>query len=284
MRRRCSLNRKPILQSSKVYIGRGLIDRVFIFPPWQLLLELLNVWEPLKYDICHLVAPLCLAFLPLIPLMWLRGLKVYISYHVYLEYYRNFYLGSGGYITKYSLWLIFRFLHIFSDFIFPLIYYLPLAFFADVVGIPSKTADFYVFQYSARVHLLRSGMDTEIFHPKAATLRMNSQSSEEALVIQDEGIIEDKHIKSMVGESDHVIDDIRDLAGTLKGPVLIYAGRLAMEKEIEFLVQAMARPEMEDATLVIVGDGPERGRLEQQASDIVGKDMVYSTNMMVLIF
>ncbi|KAJ3369343.1 hypothetical protein HDU91_007311 [Kappamyces sp. JEL0680] len=252
---------------------------VFISPPLQLLLELLRFWQPLEYDVAHIVAPLCLAFVPLIPLMWLRGLKVYVSYHVYLEYYRNHYIGDGSSPLS-------RFVNVLTDFLFPLIYYIPLAFFAEVVGIPSKTADFYVFQYSARVHLLKSGLDTTVFHPDAADLhlkhpavtRSDSQDTLTGAGDAEQTVV----IKSVVGVADHDIQDIRVLAGSgsEKGPILIYAGRLAMEKSIDFLVEAMALPGLADATLVIVGDGPVRGSLEEQACRIVGKDAVYSTNLM----
>lgn len=239
------------------------------------------MWEPLEYDICHLVAPLCLAFVPLIPLMYLRGLRVYISYHVYLEYYRDHYIGDGK--TFFS-----RFVNMLIDFLFPLIYYIPLAFFAEAVGIPSKTADNYVFQYSQRVHLLRSGLDTNIFHPDAAFLHLKHtdaikrQDSAGTLVIEEENIDAlTKEIKSVVGNTDHMIKDVRVLAGAGAdaGPILIYAGRLAMEKSIDFLIQAMAHPLLSEATLVIVGDGPIRPDLEHQARQVVGSDAVYSSTL-----
>lgn len=258
-------------------------QRTFILPPWQLLLELLNVWEPIPYDICHIVAPLCLAFVPLIPLMYLRGLKVYISYHVYLEYYRDHYIGDGKSFFS-------RLFNMLIDFLFPLIYYIPLAFFAEAVGIPSKTADNYVFQYSQRVHLLRSGLDTNVFHPnaafdhlkdKAAPIIFKRQDSNINLVSDPSFSLETKEIKTVIGQTDHIIKDLRQLAGvgSESGPILIYAGRLAMEKSIDFLIQAMGNPLLSDATLVIVGDGPIRPQLEIQAQEIFGREAVYSSKL-----
>lgn len=253
-------------------------------PPWQLFLELLNVYEPLNYDVCHIVAPLCLAFLPLIPLMWLRGLKIYVSYHVYLEYYRDHYIGDGS--TVFS-----KAVNVLIDFLFPLLYYIPLAFFAEAVGIPSKTADFYVFQYSQRVHLLRSGLDTNVFHPDAAfngfsvEKKIANSDSKDTLVDTtfEESSTNSKEIKSVVGDSDHQISNVRELAGIGAdlGPILIYAGRLAMEKSIDFLIKAMSNPSLKDATLIIVGDGPIRSNLEELAQSAVGKEFVYSSNLMV---
>lgn len=48
-----------------------------------------------------------------------------------------------------------------------------------------------------------------------------------------------------------------------RGPVLLYLGRLAKEKNIAELISAM--PDIPDAALLIVGDGPERPALEAQA-------------------
>lgn len=47
-----------------------------------------------------------------------------------------------------------------------------------------------------------------------------------------------------------------------RGPVLLYLGRLAKEKNIAELIAAM--PAIPDAALLIVGDGPERPALEAQ--------------------
>ncbi|KAJ3253790.1 Sulfoquinovosyl transferase sqd2 [Boothiomyces macroporosus] len=164
--------------------------------------------------------------------MWLRGVKIYVSYHVYLEYYRDLYFGK----------ILFRKLfNLITDILFPLAYYLPLSFFADCVGIPSKTADSYVFDYSHRVHILKSGLDTRIFHPDA---------------------------KNYQG-------DVLDLKSmSTEGPVLIYCGRLAVEKSIDFLIESLA--ELDTATLVIVGDGPIRKDLEQLSERVVGKEYVYT--------
>ena len=49
-------------------------------------------------------------------------------------------------------------------------------------------------------------------------------------------------------------------------PVLIHVGRLAAEKNLDLLIEAMERARSVNPTtrLVIVGDGPERGRLERR--------------------
>lgn len=49
-----------------------------------------------------------------------------------------------------------------------------------------------------------------------------------------------------------------------RGPVLLYLGRLAKEKNIAELIAAM--PEIPGAALLIVGDGPERPALEARAA------------------
>ncbi|KAJ3054803.1 Sulfoquinovosyl transferase sqd2, partial [Rhizoclosmatium hyalinum] len=59
-------------------------------------------------------------------------------------------------------------------------------------------------------------------------------------------------------------------------PVLVYVGRLAVEKNIEFLIRALEHPSLSTAKLVIVGDGPSRSALEAIARETVGNDQVYS--------
>ncbi|KAJ3093648.1 hypothetical protein HDU97_009302, partial [Phlyctochytrium planicorne] len=70
-------------------------QRMFIFPPFVLLFQLLNFFQEVPYDIIHVVSPLCLAFVFILPLFKLRGVKIYVSYHVYLEYYSKFYFGDN---------------------------------------------------------------------------------------------------------------------------------------------------------------------------------------------
>ncbi|KAI8901570.1 hypothetical protein BC833DRAFT_617495 [Globomyces pollinis-pini] len=236
-------------------------QRTFILPPLSLIWELLDFTTPIKYDIAHLVAPLCLSFIPLLPLMWLRGIKIYVSYHVYLEYYRDHYVGTSDNIFIYLFNTI-------CDLIFPLLYFIPLTWLASVVGIPSKTADNYVFDYSHRVHILKSGLDTNVFHPDAA-FSHNPLKKNPSKV---------KLIETEIGETDNVYTNLRELSGpgNEKGPVLLYCGRLALEKNIEFLVNCMSQPLLQDATLVLVGDGPSRTSLEALAKSVVGSDYVYS--------
>ncbi len=54
-------------------------------------------------------------------------------------------------------------------------------------------------------------------------------------------------------------------------PVLLHVGRLAAEKNLDLLVEAMdlARSVNPSTRLVIVGDGPERGRLERHLPDAI---------------
>lgn len=58
----------------------------------------------------------------------------------------------------------------------------------------------------------------------------------------------------------------RDLNIPERAPLFLYVGRLAVEKNLPFLLRVFAhvRAEQPSAFLVIVGDGPERRRLEDQ--------------------
>lgn len=78
----------------------------------------------------------------------------------------------------------------------------------------------------AHVQVLRNGVDTEIFRPIARA-------------------------------------DARATLALPTGPVIAVVGNLVPEKGVDLVLDAVAA--LPDATVVIVGDGPERARLEAQA-------------------
>ena len=83
---------------------------------------------------------------------------------------------------------------------------------------------------SRPVHVISMGVDTTFFQPS-----------------QDDG-------------------SLRERFG-IKGPFLLFVGRLAEKKGVRYLIDAMPQvlKELPDSTLVIVGDGPLRNELETQA-------------------
>ena len=64
-------------------------------------------------------------------------------------------------------------------------------------------------------------------------------------------------------------------------PVLLTLGRVAREKNIDFFIHQMADSKMrsQNAHLVIVGDGPDRERLESMVHHLHLKDVVHFTGM-----
>jgi glycosyltransferase involved in cell wall biosynthesis len=203
-----------------------------LLPPLRLLLELLNLWEPLSYDIIHVFGPLCLAFVPLLPLFYLRGVKIYVSYHVYLEFYARIYCGT----SQWALYIM--------ELLFSLYYFIPFVGFADMVGIPSQIADQMVYKYSKRIHIMKSGLDTNKFKPV--------HEMEPAYQEPPWGFLRLPY----------------------SGPTLVYVGRLAGEKNAEFLIKAMGHSKLHGYTLIFVGDGPSRKGLERLAIKVVGKENV----------
>jgi glycosyltransferase involved in cell wall biosynthesis len=201
-----------------------------ILPPWKLVKDLLNPWKPLPWDILHVFGPMCLAIVPLLPLFYLRSVKIYVSYHVYLNFYKKIYLKNP--IASFLI-----------EWIFSVLYFIPFVMWADVVGIPSKTADSLVFDYAKRIHVMKSGLQTDVFKP------IDGQLS--------------------VSPWNHIVSK-------RSGPTLVYVGRLAGEKNVEFLINALSHQKLKHYTLVLVGDGPSRKSLEQLATSIVGKGNVFS--------
>jgi glycosyltransferase involved in cell wall biosynthesis len=145
-------------------------------------------------------------------------------------------------------------------------YFLPLVWLADCVGIPSKVADGYVYRHSKRIHYLKSSLDTSVFNPNPR--RPSSSSNKKS---EGPKIIETNH-----AVTDDLIKNIRDFTGDKK--VMVYVGRLAPEKNVEFLIQSLADPALSDFSLLIVGDGPTRDQLHILASSIVGPENVFSIN------
>lgn len=84
------------------------------------------------------------------------------------------------------------------------------------------------------------GVDTEHFHPKHRCHRLRQQ-----------------------------------WGATSSSRVLLYVGRLSPEKEVDLIIQAYVQLRAHDSSvqLVIVGDGPDRTRLEQRAA---GHDVIFT--------
>ncbi|KAI8908645.1 hypothetical protein DFJ77DRAFT_503229 [Powellomyces hirtus] len=251
-------------------------QRMFIFPPWLLIWQLINPFTPVPYDIVHIVSPLCLAFVPLIPLFKLRGVKVYVSYHVLMEYYKEAYFYHKTIFHRLTGDLI--------NIIYIYLYFIFLVSWADVVGVPSKIADSVVYKYAPRIHFMKSGLNTDVFVPqvreKGSMDDLLMASSSEVHVGNKEGgkrrgrghvASEEEQLPPYSKQpSTEIVEPVE------KGPTLVYVGRLAPEKNVQFLVKAMAHPSLSRATLVLVGDGPFRSHLECVAVETVGASHVYS--------
>ncbi|KAI8801239.1 hypothetical protein BJ742DRAFT_744714 [Cladochytrium replicatum] len=262
-------------------------QRMFIFPPLDLLFQLIDITTPVPYDIAHIVGPLAFPFIPIMFLLWLRGVKVYVSYHVALQKYKNLYLGE---------W---QFLGDILEFGYILVYYYPLVMFATVVGIPSGAADTFIFKLSNRIHFMKSGLDTDVYVPRANVLTDGEVSDAPSLLPQpsDPATIGSPvstpkisrkrshelatHRLSMSVPSSSSSMSVQSSASSEnRGPHLVYVGRLAVEKNVQFLIEALNHPLLSNATLTIVGDGPWRRNLEDLARDTVGSHEVYSGPVM----
>jgi glycosyltransferase involved in cell wall biosynthesis len=194
---------------------------MFILPPLSLLWTLLNFFKPVPYDIVHIFSPACLPFIFLIPLFKLRRVKVYVSHHVCMSYYAKAYVPL----------FLFRIL----EAIYVTLYYLPMSIFTDLIGVPSRMADWPVFSLSRRVHIMKSGIDVQTFKPWKIKIEK-------------------------------------------KSPILVSIGRLAIEKQVDFLIRSLTHPSLQQATLVLVGDGPMRKFLVDLATELFGADKVRNIN------
>ncbi|KAI8832552.1 hypothetical protein BC829DRAFT_448936 [Chytridium lagenaria] len=236
-------------------------QRMFIFPPLSLLFQLFNFFEEIPYDIVHVVSPLCLAFVFLLPIFKLRGVKIYVSYHVLLEYYSRFYFGDN------------KILIMFLEGIYSFLYFIPLVWFADVVGIPSKTADWPVFKFSKRIHYMKSGLNTDIFRPTPQHYHpIDDEPTAPPLPIPP-SLLPASGASCTSTPMTHA--DSLHHHPTTSSPVLLYVGRLAPEKNVEFLITALRHPTLLTTTLVIVGDGPQKPLLESLAVEVVGRENVH---------
>ncbi|KAJ3175432.1 Sulfoquinovosyl transferase sqd2 [Geranomyces variabilis] len=266
-----------------------LEQRMFAFPPLLLLWQLVNPFSPVPYDIVHLVSPLCLPFVPLIPLFKLRGVKIYVSYHVLMEYYKEAYFYKKGRLM--------RLIGDFNELVYTYCYFVFLVWFADVVGVPSRTADSVVYKHAPRIHYMRSGLDTDVFVPRSGTTTSATSVSESTPSCREQEpslpytpLSPPSSPASLASQSSPRSFSLNPppLPPSLlsvppprspdSGPTLIYVGRLAPEKNVQFLVAALAHPALASSNtkLVIVGDGPAREQLELLAAETVGCAHVYS--------
>ncbi len=60
-------------------------------------------------------------------------------------------------------------------------------------------------------------------------------------------------------------------------PLAVFVGRVVAEKNVQYLLDALTSPELRDACLLVVGDGPERARLESRARAANLNGRVYFT-------
>jgi glycosyltransferase involved in cell wall biosynthesis len=76
-------------------------------------------------------------------------------------------------------------------------------------------------------------------------------------------------VNLLLFEREPVWNPRQELGIPRDSPLFLYSGRLAKEKNLSFLVRAFGRIHAHDprSVLVLAGDGPERGRLESQASE-----------------
>ncbi|KNC96106.1 uncharacterized protein SPPG_08495 [Spizellomyces punctatus DAOM BR117] len=256
-------------------------QRMFFFPPLLLLWQLCNPFRPVPYDIVHLVSPLCLPLVPLTPLFKLRGVKIYVSYHVYMEFYKKAYFYNKTWLHKLVGDVIEK--------IYTWIYFVPLVYLADLVGVPSRTADSVVYRFAKRIHFMKSGLDTKVFVPKEegtmdgllSGALVREVGKENGFRKSTGSRVKDveEFLPPYSAEDEEVVEAAAipspSPSGS-NGPILVYVGRLAPEKNVQFLIRALAHPTLQTASLVIVGDGPSRWQLEQLAQSTVGESHVYS--------
>jgi len=127
-------------------------------------------------------------------------------------------------------------------------------------GLDATMSDAYARQKS---------LSTRLYISRRASLKSRatkfiavSEFIKRELVSQ--GFPEEKIVVHYIGVDTKVFSP--DLSVTRK-PIVLFVGRLTEKKGCEYLLQAMARVEAEvpEAELVVIGDGPLRQALEQQA-------------------
>ncbi len=76
-----------------------------------------------------------------------------------------------------------------------------------------------------------------------------------------------------VGKSDFLSDRL----GLQNGPIILFVGRLSIIKGLPYLLKAFSRvlPTIPNANLVLVGEGPEKDALQDEAGELGIKDSVF---------
>lgn len=98
-------------------------------------------------------------------------------------------------------------------------------------------------------------------------------TSEAARVMQDLGVMRPIEVIPLGIDLAPYRQPLRRLARSDIGvpesaPLALFLGRLSPEKNVRFLLEVLARPELAHGHLLLVGDGHERGALESQARSL----------------
>jgi glycosyltransferase involved in cell wall biosynthesis len=119
------------------------------------------------------------------------------------------------------------------------------------------------------IRYLISKMITGVILPSAevASLYKSSVSRTNKVLILP--IIHDEvTFSTMLSKSVEVARDNVRLNGLDNKRIILFVGRLVVEKNIEILIKAFERAALSDAKLVIVGDGPDYARLNNLVVDL----------------
>lgn len=145
--------------------------------------------------------------------------------------------------------------------------YIPMSVFADLAG---YVVDDYLSNFFEKCHLILAPTPSikayidDHFHPNAAVEVLPTPINTRAVC------------------SSHRVEGFREVYGLQRKEVLVYIGRLAKEKNLDFLLRVFStlRKSRPSVHLLMVGDGAYRDKLEDMITDLRLQDAVTITGFM----
>jgi len=209
-----------------------------------------EVVDDFNPEIVHVTSPGFIAGMSTYIAREWKDIPILLSYHTHIPIYSRVYAPWMGAFGEWLSWFVIKQTHKWAD--------------LTVVTSPQLREEFLDHGIE-RVEVWNKGIDTQIFHPKYGAKpwwvgrQATAKKSIAAGILSDddEGTSDDeKTLTAKALETRTMLTD-----GHPEAPLLIYVGRLGVEKRLRDLKDVLAK--LPEARLAIVGKGPDMEPLKE---------------------
>lgn len=203
--------------------------------------EVIDEFEP---EIVHVTSPGFIPYMATYIAREWKDIPLLLSYHTHIPIYSRVYAPWMGQFGEWISWSVIRQIHAWAD--------------LTVVTSPQMKEEFEAHGIQ-RVEVWNKGIDTDIFHPKYGNKPWwtGSEAGKKSLSSAASGEGEDA--KTLAAKAVEMRTTLTD--GHPDAPLLIYVGRLGVEKRLRDLKQVLAK--LPGVRLAVVGKGPDMEALKE---------------------